>query len=55
MQDHTAKYGAEMDLTLVNADIAGIRAHEIVNNMLMRERGGRLHVRHPFPAGSPRR
>jgi vanillate O-demethylase monooxygenase subunit len=54
MQDHTARYATDMDLTLVNADIAGIKAHEIVNNMLMRERGGRLNVRQPFPSISHR-
>ena len=50
MQDHAARYGARADLTLVNADIAALKAHEIVNNMLIRERAGSLSVRRPFPA-----
>jgi vanillate O-demethylase monooxygenase subunit len=54
MQDHTARYAGDLNLTLVNADIAGIKAHEIVNNMLMRERGGRLNVRQPFPSVAQR-
>ncbi len=55
MQSHATRYGAEVDLTLVNADIAAVKAHEIVNNMLIRERGGRLNVRQPYPSMTPRR
>lgn len=52
MQSHTARYAANVDLTLVNADIAAVKAHEIVNNMIVRERGGRINVRHPFPTAA---
>ena len=53
IQAHAARYYRNMNLTLVNADAAAVRAHEIVNNMLMRERGGRLHYRQAMQ-GTPR-
>jgi phenylpropionate dioxygenase-like ring-hydroxylating dioxygenase large terminal subunit len=53
-QAHAARYGGESDLTLVNADVAAVRAHEIVSRMLIRERGGRLHARHPYTASGSR-
>jgi phenylpropionate dioxygenase-like ring-hydroxylating dioxygenase large terminal subunit len=49
MQRHAARYGARADLTLVNADVAAMRAHEIVSTMLIRESAGSLNVRRPFP------
>jgi phenylpropionate dioxygenase-like ring-hydroxylating dioxygenase large terminal subunit len=49
LQAHTARYGARTELTLVNADIAAVKAHEIVNTMLIRERAGGFNIRRPFP------
>ncbi len=50
MQRHAARYGVHKDLTLVNADVAALKAHEIVSTMLVRERAGSINVRRPFPA-----
>ena len=38
MQSHAARYGERTDLALVNADVAAMKAHEIVSTMLVRER-----------------
>ncbi|MDT0353793.1 aromatic ring-hydroxylating dioxygenase subunit alpha [Pseudonocardia charpentierae] len=54
MQSHAGHYGARSDLTLVNADVAAVKAHEIVSTMLVRERAGSLNVRRPFPARTGR-
>jgi phenylpropionate dioxygenase-like ring-hydroxylating dioxygenase large terminal subunit len=51
-QAHAARYGGHADLTLVNADVAAVQAHEIVSRMLVRERGGRIHARHPRPTSA---
>jgi phenylpropionate dioxygenase-like ring-hydroxylating dioxygenase large terminal subunit len=50
LQRHAVRYGVRKDLTLVNADIAAVKAHEIVNTMLIRERAAGLNMRRPFPA-----
>jgi len=50
LQGHAARYRVIADLTLVNADIAAVKAHEIVSTMLIRERAGSINLRHQFGA-----
>ena len=50
LQAHAARYRVSTDLTLVNADVAAVKAHEIVNTMLIRERAGGLNLRRQFGA-----
>lgn len=48
MYRHTLRYGAQAAIHLVNADIAAVKAQEIVHMMLLRERTVGHSVRRPF-------
>jgi phenylpropionate dioxygenase-like ring-hydroxylating dioxygenase large terminal subunit len=50
VQAHTDRYGLRPHPTMVNTDITAMRAQEIVNRMLQRERSDRTHLHRRPPA-----
>lgn len=49
IQAHAARYGQDKPATFVNNDLAAIKAHEIVKNMILREQGGQGRGHRPEP------